>query len=49
VVISAHRQASRTSGALRQTLALKLDGAVSGRDEELATALRILGRDSGTG
>jgi hypothetical protein len=29
--------------ALRQTLALKLDGFVSGRDEELATALRLLG------
>jgi tRNA nucleotidyltransferase (CCA-adding enzyme) len=30
--------------ALKQALALKLDGFVSGRDEELATALRILGR-----
>ena len=32
--------------ALKQTLALKLDGFVSGRDEELHTALRLLGRDS---
>jgi tRNA nucleotidyltransferase (CCA-adding enzyme) len=30
--------------ALRRTLALKLDGFVSGRDEELRTALRLLGR-----
>jgi tRNA nucleotidyltransferase (CCA-adding enzyme) len=30
--------------ALKETLALKLDGFVSGRDEELQTALRILGR-----
>ena len=30
--------------ALRETLALKLDGFVSGRDEELRAALRILGR-----
>jgi tRNA nucleotidyltransferase (CCA-adding enzyme) len=30
--------------ALEQTLALKLDGFVSGREEELATALRLLGR-----
>ena len=29
--------------ALKQTLALKLDGFVSGRDEELATALRLVG------
>jgi tRNA nucleotidyltransferase (CCA-adding enzyme) len=29
--------------ALKQTLALKLDGFVSGREEELAAALRILG------
>jgi tRNA nucleotidyltransferase (CCA-adding enzyme) len=34
--------------ALRRTLALKLDGSVSGRDEELATALRLLGREPGT-
>ena len=33
--------------ALRQTLALKLDGFVSDRDEELRTALRILGHDTG--
>jgi tRNA nucleotidyltransferase (CCA-adding enzyme) len=33
--------------ALKETLALKLDGVISGRDEELATALRILGRGSG--
>ena len=32
--------------ALKQTLALKLDGFVTGRDEELHTALRLLGRDS---
>jgi tRNA nucleotidyltransferase (CCA-adding enzyme) len=31
--------------ALRQTLALKLDGFVSGRDEELSAALRLLGRE----
>ncbi len=31
--------------ALKQTLALKLDGFVSGRDEELATALRMLGHE----
>jgi tRNA nucleotidyltransferase (CCA-adding enzyme) len=30
--------------ALRETLALKLDGYVEGRDEELRTALRLLGR-----
>ena len=30
--------------ALKETLALKLDGFVAGRDEELATALRLLGR-----
>jgi tRNA nucleotidyltransferase (CCA-adding enzyme) len=30
--------------ALKQTLALKLDGFVSGREEELAAALRLLGR-----
>jgi len=30
--------------ALKQTLALKLDGFVSGREEELDTALRLLGR-----
>ena len=30
--------------ALKETLALKLDGFVSGRDEELETALRLLGR-----
>jgi tRNA nucleotidyltransferase (CCA-adding enzyme) len=30
--------------ALRETLALKLDGFVDGREEELAAALRILGR-----
>jgi tRNA nucleotidyltransferase (CCA-adding enzyme) len=31
--------------ALQQTLALKLDGFVSGRDEELRAALRILDED----
>jgi hypothetical protein len=31
--------------SLKQTLALKLDGFVDGRDEELATALRILGHE----
>jgi tRNA nucleotidyltransferase (CCA-adding enzyme) len=31
--------------ALKQTLALKLDGFVAGRDEELRTALRLLGRE----
>jgi tRNA nucleotidyltransferase (CCA-adding enzyme) len=31
-------------GALKQTLALKLDGFVQGRDEELRAALRLLGR-----
>jgi tRNA nucleotidyltransferase (CCA-adding enzyme) len=30
--------------ALKETLALKLDGFVQGRDEELRTALRLLGR-----
>lgn len=30
--------------ALKETLALKLDGFVEGRDEELQTALRLLGR-----
>ena len=34
--------------ALKQTLALKLDGFVSGRDEELAAALRILGHEPGS-
>ena len=29
--------------ALKQTFALKLDGFVSGREEELGTALRLLG------
>jgi tRNA nucleotidyltransferase (CCA-adding enzyme) len=33
--------------ALKQTLALKLDGFVSGRDEELATALRLVGHEGG--
>jgi tRNA nucleotidyltransferase (CCA-adding enzyme) len=33
-------------GALRETLALKLDGYVSGRDEELAAALRLLRKDA---
>ena len=33
--------------ALKQTLTLKLDGFVSGRDEELRTALRLLGREPG--
>ena len=33
--------------ALKQTLALKLDGFVTGRDEELRTALRLLGHGSG--
>jgi tRNA nucleotidyltransferase (CCA-adding enzyme) len=32
--------------ALEQTLALKLDGFVSGRDEELAEALRLVGSES---
>jgi tRNA nucleotidyltransferase (CCA-adding enzyme) len=32
--------------ALRQTLALKLDGFVSGREEELDTALRLASRES---
>jgi tRNA nucleotidyltransferase (CCA-adding enzyme) len=31
--------------ALKQALDLKLDGFVSGRDEELRTALRLLGRE----
>ncbi len=31
--------------ALKETLALKLDGFVEGRDEELRTALRLLGRE----
>jgi tRNA nucleotidyltransferase/poly(A) polymerase len=31
--------------ALKETLALKLDGFVKGRDEELQTALRLLGRE----
>jgi tRNA nucleotidyltransferase (CCA-adding enzyme) len=31
--------------ALKETLALKLDGFVQGRDEELHTALRLLGRE----
>jgi tRNA nucleotidyltransferase (CCA-adding enzyme) len=31
--------------ALKQTLALKLDGFVAGRDEELRTALRLLSRE----
>ena len=35
-------ESPQIGAALRQTLALKLDGFVSGRDEELATALRIL-------
>jgi len=30
--------------ALRETLALKLDGALAGRDQELQAALRLLGR-----
>jgi tRNA nucleotidyltransferase (CCA-adding enzyme) len=34
--------------ALRQTLALKLDGFVNGRDEELAAALRFLGPEAVT-
>jgi tRNA nucleotidyltransferase (CCA-adding enzyme) len=31
--------------ALKETLRLKLDGFVAGRDEELRTALRLLGRE----
>ena len=38
-------ESPQLGAALKQTLALKLDGFVSGRDEELATALRMLGRD----
>ena len=37
-------ESPQIGAALKQTLALKLDGVVSGRDEELATALRLLGR-----
>jgi tRNA nucleotidyltransferase (CCA-adding enzyme) len=35
--------------ALEQTLALKLDGFVNGRDEELAAALRLVGRQANVG
>ena len=34
-------ESPRIGAALKETLALKLDGAVNGRDEELATALRL--------
>jgi len=37
-------ESPQIGAALRDTLALKLDGFVSGRDEELRAALRILGR-----
>ena len=37
-------ESPQIGAALRETLALKLDGFVSGRDEELRAALRILGR-----
>ena len=33
-------ESPRIGAALKETLALKLDGVVNGRDEELATALR---------
>jgi hypothetical protein len=38
-------ESPRIGAALKETLALKLDGFVSGRDEELATALRLDGRE----
>ena len=41
-------ESPQIGAALRETLALKLDGVVSGRDEELATALRVLGRNAGS-
>jgi tRNA nucleotidyltransferase (CCA-adding enzyme) len=37
-------ESPRIGAALKETLSLKLDGFVSGRDEELATALRLAGR-----
>ena len=37
-------ESPQIGAALKQTLALKLDGFVGGRDDELAAALRILGR-----
>ena len=42
------RSRPQIGAALKQTLALKLDGFVSGRDEELATALRMLGHERGS-
>ena len=38
-------ESPRIGAALKETLALKLDGAVSGRDQELATALRLAERE----
>jgi tRNA nucleotidyltransferase (CCA-adding enzyme) len=38
-------ESPQIGAALKQTLALKLDGFVSGRDEELATALRLVGHE----
>jgi tRNA nucleotidyltransferase (CCA-adding enzyme) len=38
-------ESPQIGAALRTTLALKLDGFVSGRDEELRTALRLIGHD----
>ena len=37
-------ESPRIGAVLKETLALKLDGFVNGRDEELSTALRLLGR-----
>ena len=39
-------ESPQIGAALKQTLALKLDGFVSGRDQELATALQMLERDA---
>ena len=39
------RESPEIGTALHRTLALKLDGFVSGRDEELAAALRMLGHE----
>ena len=40
-------ESPQIGAALKRTLAMKLDGAIEGRDQELATALAILGRDAG--
>jgi hypothetical protein len=41
------RESPALGRALRETLALKLDGRISGRDEELAVALDLVDEGGG--